>query len=173
SSALRMTNPVARDGTNKRNAAYGTAARTYSDLESAPSVAGEAARRAIGMCGARKPPTTRMPVIFERDVAAAVLGDVLAALNAANVAVGNSFLIGRIGDRIGSELVTLVDDGRIPRGLGTAPFDAEGVATQRTVVFERGTLRTFLYDTYYGRKLGAASTGNAAHGGIGPSNFYL
>jgi len=173
SSALRMTNPVARDGSHKRNAAYGSAARTYADLESAQAVATEAARRAVGMCGARKPPTTRLPVIFERDVAAAVLGDVFTALNAANVAVGNSFLIDRVGERIGSELVTLVDDGRIARGLGTAPFDAEGVATRRTVIFERGRLRTFLYDTYYGRKLGAASTGNAAHGGIGPSNLYL
>lgn len=173
SSAVRMTNPVARDGDDKRNAAYGSAARTYADLESTLEVATEAARRAIGMCGARKPPTTRLPVIFERDVAAAVLGDIFTALNAANVAVGNSFLIGRVGERIGSEAVTLIDDGRIPRALGTAPFDAEGVATRRTIVFERGTLRTYLYDTYYGRKLGAASTGNAAHGGIGPSNFYL
>ncbi len=58
-------------------------------------------------------------------------------------------------------------------GSGRPPFDAEGVPTRRTEVFREGVLETFLYDTYYGRKLGAASTGNATHGGIGPNNFYL
>jgi PmbA protein len=125
------------------------------------------------MIGARKPPTMRCPVIFERDVASAVLTDLFAAVSAANVATGNSFLAGKVGERIGSALATIVDDGRRPGGLGSSPFDAEGVATRRTVVFERGVLRTFLYDSYYGRRLGAASTGNAAGGAIGPNNFYL
>jgi PmbA protein len=57
--------------------------------------------------------------------------------------------------------------------MATAPFDSEGVPTQRTVVFERGVLETFLYDTYYGRKLAAASTGNASDGGIVARNFHL
>jgi PmbA protein len=125
------------------------------------------------MCGARKPGTMRCPVIFERDVAAQVLGDVFSALNAANVAAGNSFFAGKIGEVVGSPLATLIDDGRLYGGLGTSPFDAEGVPTRRTVVIEGGTLQTFLYDTYNGRRLGAASTGNASGGGIGPNNFYL
>jgi PmbA protein len=115
----------------------------------------------------------RCPVIFERDVAAQVLGDVFGALNAANVAAGNSFFAGKLGEVVGSPLATLVDDGRLRGGLGTSPFDAEGVPTRRTVVLEGGRLRTFLYDTYNGRRLGAASTGNASGGGIGPNNFYL
>jgi PmbA protein len=61
----------------------------------------------------------------------------------------------------------------VKAGLGTAPFDGEGVPTRRTAVFERGVLRSFLYDTYYARKLGAATTGNSTGGGVGPSNFYL
>jgi PmbA protein len=172
-SVLRATSPIARDGANRRNASYGSAARGYADLESVESIAREAARRAVEMCGARKPGTMRLPVIFERDVAAAVLGDVFGALSAANVANGNSFLVGRIGDRIGSDHVTILDDGLLRRGLGTSPFDAEGTPTRTTTVFERGVLRTYLYDTYYGRKLGSASTGNAAGGSIGPNNFYL
>jgi PmbA protein len=115
----------------------------------------------------------RVPVIFERDVAAAVLGDIFSSLSAANVTIGNSFLAGRVGERVGSELVTIVDDGLLRRGLGTSPFDAEGVPTRKTVVFERGTLLTFLYDTYYARKLGAATTANSSGSGIGPNNFYL
>lgn len=171
--AGRSTGPVALDGDVKRIGQYGTAARRLADLESPESVAVTAVERAVNLFGARKPPTMRVPVIFERDVAAALLDDLFAAVSGANVAVGNSWLSGRVGNRIGSELVTIVDDGRVPGGLGSAPFDGEGVATRRTPVFERGVLRSFLYDTYYARKLGAATTGNSTGGGVGPSNFYL
>jgi PmbA protein len=173
SSAQRSVGPIAQDGANKRVAGYGSAARGYAALESTDAVATTAAARAVGMCGARKPSTMRCPVIFERDVAAQVLGDIFSALNAANVAAGNSFLAGKIGEIVGSPLATLIDDGRLYGGLGTSPFDSEGVPTRRTVVIESGKLQTFLYDTYNGRRLGAASTGNASGGGIGPNNFYL
>ncbi len=171
--AGRSTGPVALDGGVKRIAHYGTAGRYLDDLEAAGSVATTAVRRAVDLFGARKPPTMRVPVIFERDVAATLLDDIFAAASAGNVAIDNSWLTERTGSRVGSELVTIVDDGRLVGKLGSSPFDGEGVPTQRTPVFERGTLRTFLYDTYYGRKLGAASTGNSTGGGIGPNNFYL
>ena len=165
--------PIARDGEIKRTGSYGNAARGYAGLEGVEVVARKAAQRALALIGAKKPVTMRVPVIFERDVAALVLSDLFAAVSAANVAIGNSFLAGHIGERIGSDLVTIVDDGRVPGGLGTAPFDGEGVATRRTSVVERGILRSFLYDTYYARRLGAQSTGNASGGGISPNNFYL
>jgi PmbA protein len=170
----RSASPVATESDGvKRTSSYGSAARHVAELEGARDVAHTAARRAVELFGARKPPTMRVPVIFERDAAAVVLDDVFAAINAANVAVGNSWLVDRIGERIGSEAVTLVDDGRLPRLLGSAPFDAEGVATRRTVVFERGVLRSFLYDSYHARKAGTASTGNSSGGSIGPNTFYL
>ncbi|MBV8724974.1 MAG: TldD/PmbA family protein, partial [Candidatus Eremiobacteraeota bacterium] len=147
--------------------------RHLDDLESLQAVAAKATQRAVDLFGARKPSTMRVPVIFERDVAASVLEDLFAAASGSNVATGNSWLAGRIGQRVGSELVTIVDDGRLPGRLGSAPFDGEGVATRRTPVFDRGVLRSFLYDTYYARKLKAASTGNSTGTGIGPTNFYL
>lgn len=172
-SACRSTSPVARDNGDLRVGSYGTAARGYAGLESVASVARQAAKRALDLCGARRPPTLRVPVIFERDVAGAVLGDLFNAVNAANVAVGNSYLADAIGETIGSRHVTIVDDGRLPGGLGTSPFDAEGTPTRMTTVFDRGVLKTFLYDTYYARRLGAQTTGNASGGGIGVNNFYL
>jgi PmbA protein len=171
--AGRSTGPVALDGGVKRIAHYGTAGRYLGDLEAPAAVATMAVRRAVDLFGARKPPTMRVPVIFERDVAAMFLDDVFSAVSAANVAVDNSWLTGRTGSRIGSDVVTIVDDGRLVGKLGSSPFDGEGVPTKRTAVFEGGTLRTFLYDTYYARKLGAATTGNSNGGGIGPNNFYL
>lgn len=172
-SASRSTSPVARDGDDLRIGSYGTAARGYAGLESVASVAREAAKRALDLCGARRPGTLRAAVIFERDVAAAVLSDLFNAVNAANVAVGNSYLTDAIGEAIGSSQVTIVDDGRLPGGLGTSPFDAEGTPTRMTTVFDRGVLKSFLYDTYYARRLGARTTGNASGGGIGVNNFYL
>jgi PmbA protein len=171
--AGRSTGPVALDGDIKRSAHYGTAARILAEMEDPQSVATTAARRAVDLFGARKPATMRLPVIFERDVAASILDDLFAAISASNVAVGNSWLIGRVGTRVGSDLVTIVDDGRLRGKLGSSPFDGEGVATRRTPVFEAGTLQTFLYDTYYARKLGATSTGNSTGSGIGANNFYL
>ncbi|HEY2474051.1 MAG TPA: TldD/PmbA family protein [Candidatus Cybelea sp.] len=171
--AGRSTGPVALDGGVKRIAHYGTAGRYLGELEPPAAVATTAVRRAVDLFGARKPQTMRVPVIFERDVAAQFLDDIFAAVSAGNVAINNSWLTGRVGSRIGSDLVTIVDDGKLAGKLGSSPFDGEGVPTQRTPVLENGVLRTFLYDTYYARKLGTTSTGNSTGGGIGPNNFYL
>ena len=170
----RAAAPVALDGATKRIGHYGTAARGWNAAESAPAVALHAVHRALALLGARKPATMRVPVIFERDVAGTVLGDVFAAINAANVALGNSWLADRVGERIGNERVTIVDDGRLRGGLGTSPFDGEGTPTRETVVMDGGVLRTYVSDVYWGRRLGIASTGNASGGGgIAANNFYL
>ena len=137
------------------------------------AVAREAARQALAMFGATTVATQKTAIVFDRDVAASVLHDLFAALSTANVALDNSYLAGKIGDKIGSELVTIVDDGRLSAGLGTAPFDGEGVATRRTVAVERGVLTSYLSDTYYGRKLGMRSTGNSSGSGVSPRNFHL
>jgi PmbA protein len=171
--AGRSTGPVALDGGVKRIAQYGTAGRYLGELEAAATVATTAVRRAVELFGARKPPTMRVPVIFERDVAAMFLDDIFAAVSGSNVAINNSWLTERMGSKVGSDLVTIVDDGRLPGKLGSSPFDGEGVPTRRTPVFERGVLRSFLYDTYYARKLGVETTGNSTGGGIGPNNFYV
>nr|MDQ6925052.1 TldD/PmbA family protein [Candidatus Eremiobacteraeota bacterium] len=170
----RTAAPVARDGDDKRIGHYGTAARGWDTAESAAAVALHAVHRALALVGARKPATMRVPVIFERDAAARVLADVFAALNASNVALSNSWLADRIGGRIGNERVTLVDDGRLRGGLGSAPFDGEGTPTREVVAVEGGVLRTYLSDVYWGRRLGIASTGNASGGGgVAANNFYL
>jgi PmbA protein len=171
--ASRASLPVAEQAGTKRTAHYGTAGRYLRDLESLEMVASVAAKRAVEMFGARKPPTGKAAVIFERDVAAGVLHDLFAAVSASNVAIGNSWLADAVGERVGSEFFTVIDDGTLSRRLGSTPFDGEGVPTRRTLVFERGTLRSFLYDSYYARKLGAKTTGNSSGGGISANNFFL
>ena len=80
-----------------------------------------------------------------------------------------SFLAGKIGEKVGSDGVTIVDNGVLPGGIGTRPFDSEGVPARRTVVMERGVLKSYLLDTYASRKLSMKSTGNSS----GANNLYL
>jgi PmbA protein len=87
-------------------------------------------------------------------------------------------LAGKLGERIANENVTLVDDGTMPGGFGTSPFDGEGVPSRRTVVIERGLLKSYLLNTYTAKKLGLETTANASRGlagtpGIGPGNYFL
>jgi PmbA protein len=89
-----------------------------------------------------------------------------------------SFLAGRMNQPVASNLVTIVDDGRLAAGLGSSPFDDEGVATQVTTVVENGILRNYLHSAYTARKLNAAPTGNGSRTGggsigVGPTNLYM
>jgi PmbA protein len=90
----------------------------------------------------------------------------------------SSYLVGREGTRVASDLITVVDDPLIPRAPGSRPFDGEGLPARRNVVVEKGILQTYLCDSYSGRKLGHALTGSASRGGGGgvgasTSNFIL
>jgi PmbA protein len=91
---------------------------------------------------------------------------------------GASFLAGKLGEKIAGANVNIIDDGTIPGGFGTAPFDGEGIPTRRTVVVENGILKSYLLNTYTARKLGLETTANASRGlagtpGIGPGNYFL
>jgi PmbA protein len=89
-----------------------------------------------------------------------------------------SFLAGKLGERVASDRVTVIDDGTLPGLFGTSPFDDEGVPSRRTVVIERGILKSYLLNCYAARKLALKTTGNASRGltgnpGIGHGNFFL
>ncbi|GIW41038.1 MAG: PmbA protein [Candidatus Binatia bacterium] len=168
---------AARDGEMQRDSWY-CAGRKASVLAEAEAVGRQAARRALRRLGARRVPTCEVPVVFEAPVAASLLRHLAAAVSGSSLYRGTSFLAGKLGERIAPETVTVVDDGRMARALGSRPFDAEGVPTRRTPVVERGRLAHYLFDTYSARKLGARSTGNAVRsvGGfpsVGTHNFYL
>jgi PmbA protein len=102
-------------------------------------------------------------------MAAGLLAFLFNCVNGSSIYLKQSFLEGKIGEKIGSDLVTVVDDGLIPGAAGTKPFDGEGVPARKTVVIENGVLKSYLMDTYASKKLGMKSTGN----GSGANNFYL
>jgi PmbA protein len=171
--------PIAQDerGGMQRDYWY-SVARTLSLLESPEHVGKVAAERTVRRLGARKVKTTRVPVVFDAQVARGLLGEICEAVNGDLIYRGASFLAGRLGQSVAGENVTVVDDGAMPGGFGSSPFDGEGVPTRRTVVIERGVLQSYLLNTYTARKLGLKTTGNASRGlagnpGIGSGNFFL
>jgi PmbA protein len=160
-------------GGKQQTGVYSSTRRHLADLEDAAEVAAEAGRRAVSRLGARPVPTARVPVVMHPDIAASWLSELYDAFTAEAIMKKSSWLTGRLGEPIAAPIVTLIDDGRLPRGLGTTPWDSEGVPTRRNVLIERGRLAMFEYDAYHARRLGERSTGNSAGGGIGYHNLYL
>jgi PmbA protein len=170
--------PVAeRDGQMQRDYWY-TAGRGLPDLLLPEEVGRIAAERTLRRLGARKVATCEAPVVFDPETAAELMGTLFRALSGYSVFRNATFLKGRIGQTVASPLLTLVDDGRKPRGLGSRPFDGEGLPTRRNVPVERGVLRHYLCDSYSARKIGARPTGSARRGvgggpSVGASNLFF
>jgi len=171
--------PIAQDesGAMQRDYWY-SLARTLARLEAPEAIGREAARRTLRRLGARKIASTQVPVVLDPMVAGSVLDNIFDAVNGDAVYRQSSFLAGKLGEKVAGSNVTVVDDGTMPEGFGTEPFDGEGIPTQRTVVIENGVLKSYLLNTYTAKKLGLKTTGNAARGlagnpGIGAGNFFL
>jgi PmbA protein len=155
-----------------------TMARGFDGLETPEDVGRTAAQRALRRLNPVKVPTQRVPVVFEPRTARTLLDNLYEAVHGMSIYRHESFLAGKLGEKVASENVTVVDDGTLPELFGTSPFDDEGVLSRRTVVIERGILKNYLLNAYAARKLGMKTTGNASRGltgnaGIGHGNFFL
>lgn len=140
----------------------------------------QAGAQAAGMLGAEPIATATIPVVFAPRIATSFLGVLAPALSAEAVQKGKSLFAGKLGDQVANPLVTLIDDGRRPGAIMSAPFDGEGVPAQETVLVRAGRLETFLHNTYTARKEGKQSTGNSQRPGgfkgtpeVGTTNFFL
>lgn len=134
--------------------------RSVADLD-VDRVVDDAVTRATRMQGAVKPKSALVTVVLDPSVAASVLSLVASLCNGEAVLKGRSLFAGRLGEDVASPLLTLVDDPTNPAASGASPYDAEGMATRPTPLFEAGVLRSFLYDTRWGRAAGARSTASA------------
>jgi PmbA protein len=152
---------------------WSSSKRHFKDLERPEEIARKAVERAVRQLGPRKVRTQTVPVIFEPTQTAWLMGFLFGCVTGTAVYQRSTFLADRLGQRIGNERVTVVDDALLPGELGSHPFDSDGLPSRRTVVVERGVLKSYLCNTYAARKLGLRSTGSADGGGIGPSNFFL
>ncbi len=140
----------------------------------------EAARHAISALKAKRVETKNYTLILTQFALQELLYYTLInAVKADNVERDQSPFKGKLGERVGTEMITICDDGLLPGGMRTGMFDAEGVPHQRTMIIEKGILRNFLYDNYTARKAGKESTGNASRAGylstpsVEATNFHI
>jgi PmbA protein len=155
-----------------------TYARSLAQLDTPESVGAEAARRTLRRLDARRVRTQQVPLVFAPEVARSLIGAIFDAASGDSIYRGASFFTGLLGQQVAAPSVTVIDDGTIPGGFGTSPFDGEGLPSRRTVIVENGVLANYLLNTYTARKLGMKSTGNAARGlagnpGTGAGNLFL
>ena len=161
--------PVATQNGDMQRDYWSSSARKRLRLEDPAAVGRTAARRALRRLGARKIKTVEAPVVFDPESAASLVRALAAAASGPSLYRRSSFLLDRLGAKIASPVVTIVDDPLIPGGLGSRPFDGEGLPTGRTTLVGAGVLESYLLDTYSARKLGLTSTHHASRDGSGVS----
>jgi PmbA protein len=171
--------PIAQSEDGRMQQGYWyTAGRHFKMLEDPESVGKTAANRALRRLGSRKIKTTRAAVVFDPEMATSLLRALAGAVSGPSLYKKASFLADKLGEQIMSANVTIRDDGRMRAGLGSKPFDGEGLPTNRKSLVEKGVLLTYLLDCYSARKLNLEPTGNASRGvgdvpGVSPTNLYL
>jgi len=138
-----------------------------------------AAMRAQRMLGARTMETARVPAVLENTVVCELLEALSGSFLGDNLFKGKSMLRDRAGERVFSRVVNILDDGLLDEGWATAPADAEGLPTEKTPLVEDGVVRGYLFDSYWGARMKARSTGNASRSGymdtpsVGITNLYM
>jgi PmbA protein len=170
--------PVAAENGKMQRDHWYDVRRKLSEMDSPEEIGVVAARRTLRKLGSRSVPTQAVPVVLEPNIARDFLGDIFNAASGEAIFRKASFLVGQLGEQIASERLTVIDDGLIPRGLGSRPFDGEGLPSRRTVVISGGVLESYLLNSYTARKLGLKSTANAGRVLSGPpgveaGNLYI
>ena len=170
--------PVVKDGETMERDYWYSAARSVARLESPEYVGRKAAERALKRLNARTITTRRAPVVFEPRVARTLLGHIFELVHGESIYRKASIWEGKLGERVASESVTIIDDSTLPGLFGSAPFDDEGMPSRRNVIIEKGVLKSYLLNSYTARKLGMKPTGSASRGlsgnaGIGHGNLFL
>ena len=148
------------------------------ELEDPTEVGRRAGERAVKRLGAAKPPTRRLPIVYDPRVSGSLLRHMAGAISGPAIARGTSFLKDKLGQPIFAEGITIVDDPHRPHGLASKPFDGEGLANRRLDIVDQGRLTTWIMDLSSARQLGMESTGHAARGTSSPpspstSNLYM
>lgn len=155
-----------------------TTAVYRSDLEEPAAIGRNAGERAVKRLNAAKIETQKVPVVYDPRVAGGIVRHAASGINGAAIARGTSFLKDSMGERIFPEGVAIVDDPHRGRGLRSKPFDGEGLPNARRVLFENGSLKTWILDLASAKQLGLQSTGHAARGTATPpspaaTNLYM
>jgi PmbA protein len=138
-----------------------SSSRDSRDLESAEAIGRESARRTVMRLGPRKLSTRRAPVMFVPEIARGLIGHFAAAIRGSNQYRQSSFLLNSVGRPVFPAGFSIAERPHIPKAMGSAPFDDEGVATRDRELIADGVLTGYILSSYSARKLGLQTTGNA------------
>ncbi len=152
---------LAEDGADMQRDYYYSSARDAADLDDVAEIGEKAAKRAVDRLGARKIETTRAPVLFIPELARGFIGHAMGALTGGAQYRKASFLLGAAGEQLFPGFVSVLERPHIDKGVSSAPYDAEGVATYDRDIVTSGTLQGYFLSSYSARRLGLESTANA------------
>ena len=152
--------------------------RHSSDLPSAKEIGLSAAKKTLKRLNAKKISSAKLPVVFDKRISNDLLGYLASSISGTSIARGTSFLKDSLGKQIFNKDVTIIDDPAIKRGLGSRPFDGEGIKVNKRELVTNGKLNTWILNTSTAKKLGLKSTGNASRSvgsppGVSTSNLYM
>lgn len=169
---------IAGEGSAMERGGEGRSARHAEDLPAADAIGRTAGERAVARLNPRKLTSRTAPVMFENRIATSVISPMLGAISGGAVARGVSFLKDKLGQPVFAPGVRITDNPHRRRGLGSAPFDDEGVATVERALIDDGRLTTWMLNTASARQLGMETTGHAARGlasapGVGSHNLTV
>jgi len=153
--------PIAGKGARMQRDDWYTSVRDPKKMAKPEAVGRYAAERALARLNARKLDTRTCPVLFEAPLASGLLGSFVQATSGGSLYRKSSFLLDSLGKAVFPSHIQIVEDPHVIGGVGSAPFDEEGVRTQRRNVVENGVLQGYFLSSYSARKLGMQTTGNA------------
>ncbi len=159
---------TAQDAGDRRPNGYHYAvAIRRSNMPGPEEIGRTAALNTLDLLGAEKIKTETLPVIIRNQDVSRVLSGLLAAMYGNNIQQKRSFLADKKGQKIASDVLTVIDDPLLAGGLGSRPFDNDGMAARKRTMIENGVLKEFFVDWYYSRKLGWEPTTG------GPANLII
>jgi PmbA protein len=169
---------LAGEGTGMERDYEWSSAVHFEDLMPASKIGRNAGKFVVARLNPKKASNARLPVVYDRRVSGGLIGHLAGAINGRSVARGTSFLKDRMSEQVFAKGIRILDNPHRKRGLGSRPFDAEGLPTKRYAIIDDGVLTTWLLDLAAARQLNLKPTGHAARGTSGPpspttSNFYL
>jgi PmbA protein len=169
---------IAGEGTGMERDYDFSSAVHHKDLLAAKTVGLRAGERTVRRLNPRKVPSQQVPIVYDRRVSASLVSHFAAAISGTAIARGTSFLKDMLGKDVFGRGITIIDDPLRRRGLGSRPFDAEGLAVARRELVSDGGLKSFLLDQSSARQLGLEPTGHASRGtgsppAPSPSNLHV